>query len=149
MKSLFVEQDFNEILERFNKLTPSTQHQWGKMNVSQMLAHCAVPLQLAIGDSFQKRTLMGYIFGNMVKKKLTGDDKPFRKNSPTDKRFVVSDERNFDEEKQKLISIIRRFNSAGPAGLKEDHPFFGKMSPEQWDTLMWKHLDHHLRQFGV
>jgi hypothetical protein len=149
MKSLFIPTDIAEVTERINKLTPGTQRQWGKMNVSQMLAHLAVPLRLALGDSSQKRSFMGYIFGNMVKKSITRDEKPFRKNSPTDKKFVVSDERNFDEEKRKLISIIQKFNSAGPAGLKENHPFFGKMTPEQWDILMWKHLDHHLRQFGV
>ena len=123
MKSLFNKTDIAEIAVRINKLTPDTQHKWGKMNVSQMLAHLAVPLRLALGDASQKRSFMGYIFGNMVKKSITRDEKPFRKNSPTDKKFIISDDRNFDEEKQKLVSIIQKFNSAGPAGLKENHPF--------------------------
>jgi hypothetical protein len=149
MGSLFNSEDNNKILERIGKLTPESPAQWGKMNVNQMLAHCCVPFESALGNVKMGRTLMGYLFGAMGRKQFA-NDKPFKKGLPTDKRFVVTDNRNFDEEKRKLEAIIQRFGNAGPEKISKDpHPFFGKLSPEQWDMLMWKHMDHHLSQFGV
>ncbi len=89
------------------------------------------------------------MFGKIAKKKLTGE-KTFTKNLPTDKSFLITDQRNYDKEKGKLIILINRFTAAGPEGItKNPHSFFGKMSPEEWSMLSFKHLDHHLRQFGV
>ena len=92
---------------------------------------------------------MGILFGKIAKKQILSD-KPFSRNSPTDKHFIVADQRNFEEEKKALIALVQRFAKSGPAGLTKDaHPFFGAMTTEEWDKLMWKHLDHHLQQFGV
>ncbi|RPI19588.1 MAG: DUF1569 domain-containing protein [Ignavibacteriae bacterium] len=149
MSSLFKIEDNKTVLKRIGKLTPETPAQWGKMNVSQMLAHCCVPFESALGDKKLGRTFFSYLFGAIAKKQLA-NTKPFRKDMPTDKRFVISDNRNFEQEKKKLISIVERFYNAGPEKISKDpHPFFGKMTPEQWDMLMWKHLDHHLSQFGA
>ena len=69
---------------------------------------------------------------------------------PTDKNFVVTEQRNFEDEKERLISLVQRFTQSGRAGIsKETHPFFGKLTVDEWDRLMWNHLDHHLRQFGA
>ena len=77
-------------------------------------------------------------------------DKPFREGLPTNPQFVMKDEKNFEEEKEKLISSIKRFNEGKGANLTTDpHPFFGKMSIDEWDKLFFKHIDHHLRQFGT
>ena len=149
MKSLFNKEDNQEIVDRINTLSDSTPAQWGKMNVSQMLAHCQSPLKVAFGELKLKRGLIGILFGNIAKKKLAGET-PFQRNLPTDKNFLVKDNRKFDEEKQKLIHLVRKFTTEGPSGLsKEPHPFFGKLTNGEWDNLMWKHLDHHLKQFGV
>ncbi len=119
------------------------------MEVAQMLAHAQRPLMSAYGELKSKRGLMGILFGKMAKKKLAGDQ-PFQKNMPTDKSFLVTDQKNFEEEREKLILSVQRFIQVGPEGIaKEPHPFFGPMTPEEWDRLMWNHLDHHLRQFGV
>jgi hypothetical protein len=68
---------------------------------------------------------------------------------PTDKTFIVSDQRNFGEEKKKLLALIERFVRLGPNGIsKEKHPFFGKLTPDEWGGLMRNHLNHHLKQFG-
>ncbi len=149
MQSMFNPSDNKQLLDRFDKLAPSTKPQWGKMNAAQMLAHAKTPLKVAFGELELKRSLMGILIGGIAKKQFTGG-KPFSRNLPTDKHFVVSDERNFEEERNALVVLIRRFVQAGPNGLtKKAHPFFGKMTPEEWDTLTWKHLDHHLQQFGA
>jgi hypothetical protein len=69
---------------------------------------------------------------------------------PTDKNFIIADQRDFEEEKRKLISLVQRFGATGPAGITEkQHPFFGMLTTDEWDKLMGKHLDHHLSQFGT
>jgi hypothetical protein len=76
--------------------------------------------------------------------------KPFARNGPTDPRFVIKGERALDEERDALIALVQRFTAGGPEGVRQDpHPFFGPMTPAEWDMLQWKHIDHHLRQFGA
>jgi hypothetical protein len=149
MKSLFNKSDNQEMIDRISSLTPETKGEWGKMNISQMLTHTQVPLKVAFGELQLKRTFAGFLFGRIAKKKLSSD-KQWGKNLPTDKNFIVADKRNFEEERERLILLVRRFTQSGPAGIsKETHPFFGKLTVEEWDKLMWNHLDHHLRQFGA
>jgi hypothetical protein len=75
---------------------------------------------------------------------------PFKKNLPTAKSFIVKDERNFEEEKNKLVNLLQRLSHTNPEDVaKRPHPFFGKLTADEWNTLQFKHLDHHLRQFGV
>ncbi len=150
MKSLFNPSDNNHIVERINKLTHNSQPAWGKMNVGQMLAHCQVPLRAAYGEVKTSRGLIGILFGGMAKKKYINKDMPFEKNLPTDKLFIMTTEKEFEEEKSKLIPLVKRFATQGANGITtEPHPFFGKMTADEWDRLQAKHLDHHLRQFGV
>ena len=149
MQSLFDSNTNVEIINRINLLMVDSKNEWGKMNVSQMLKHSQQPLLVAFGDKKLKRGLMGILFGTMAKKTLLkpGD---FKKNLPTDPSFLVKDQKEFEEEKQKLIELVKRFAASGPSSISKDpHPFFGKLTLEEWDTLQIKHLDHHLRQFGV
>jgi len=147
VKNLFDPAVKQEILVRINKLTPESKALWGKMNVSQMLAHLQVPIGVADGTQKLKRTLFGRIVGPMVKQTLY-NDKPFKRNLPTDPSFVmVNSEKDFETEKQKLLSIVSNFSEA--TIVNETHTFFGKLTTEQWSKGTWKHLDHHLQQFGV
>jgi len=149
MKSLFHQHDNQDIINRINKLSENTKPLWGKMTVSQMVAHAQNPLYVAFGEKKLKHGFIGVLFGKMAKKQLMGDA-PFKRNLPTDKSFLVKDERNFEIEKNRLIQLVQRFITQGEAALtKEPHPFFGKLTTNEWDLLQWKHLDHHLRQFGV
>lgn len=149
MSSMFNPKESDAILARIHRLTPHQKAEWGKMNVAQMLAHCRAPLRVATGDLQLKRSILGILFGRLAKKSLTGQ-KPFQRNLPTDKSFLVRDQRDFATEQRALIEQVQSFVAGGPAGLiSTPHPFFGKLTVEEWDTLQWKHLDHHLRQFGV
>jgi hypothetical protein len=149
MKSLFNLSDCNEIISRINKLTPETKAVWGKMTVAQMVAHAQAPLLVAMSELKLKQGIIGMLFGKMVKKQMVSAE-TFKKNLPTDKSFLVLNSRNFEEEKEKLLSLVKKFHDGGPTCITKDpHPFFGKMTIEEWDILQWKHLDHHLNQFGV
>ena len=72
------------------------------------------------------------------------------RNAGTDKSLVVADERDLVAEKERLVGLIDRYTTGGP-GVCTKHPhfFFGPLTPEEWAALMYQHLDHHLRQFGV
>lgn len=149
MKSLFHSEASQEILERMNQLTPDTQHLWGKMSVDQMLAHCATALDMASGKIKPPRVLIGRIIGSFMKD-LYSNDKPFSKNSPTDNALRINGSRDFAKEKQRLKDSVIVFSQNGLPGVTAwPHPFFGKLSPEDWGIGMYKHTDHHFRQFGV
>jgi len=149
MKSLFEPSVTGEMLDRINHLTPDTKPLWGKMTVSQMLAHMQPPLKVALGEATLKKGLMGFLFGKIAKKQLVTET-PFKRNLPTAPAFVIKTEKNFQEEKDKLIELVKKFQKASADELNTRvHPFFGKLTAEEWNMLQWKHLDHHLRQFGV
>ena len=150
MKSLFNSTDNQEMVNRFNSLTPFTQAKWGKMNVTQMCSHCNNALKIAFGELKLKPNLIGILFGSIAKKMVIHSNQTMKKNLPTDKALIIVDKGGFEKEKQAVISIIQRFSEKGSSGLaNETHPFFGKLNTEEWDKLSWKHLDHHLRQFGT
>jgi hypothetical protein len=120
------------------------------MAVGQAVAHLCVSVEMGLGDVRPPRVMIGRILGGIVKPMALGNDKPFGRNSPTAKELMIKDERELDAERERLNKLIDRLVAAGPAGFtSHPHPFFGPMTPKQWGILMYKHLDHHLRQFGV
>jgi len=149
MNTLFQPIVAQTVKQRIESLRPTSQRHWGKMNVAQMIAHCSAALEAATGDSFPPRMFLGRLLGPLLKANLT-NDKIFRKNTPTVKSFVFTDERDFETEKTKLLALIDKFVERGEAGVtKHPHAFFGSLTPDEWSSGMYKHLDHHLRQFGV
>jgi hypothetical protein len=150
MKNLYEPATVEEVKVRIARLGPGSERQWGKMNAAQMVAHCSGPMEWAVGDSFPPRMFLGRILGPLVKSKLLGDERPMGQNAPTAKSLVVTDERNLEVERKRLCALIDRFTAAGPKGCTtHPHTFFGRLTPEEWANLMYKHLDHHLRQFGA
>lgn len=149
MKTLFSPEAVTEIENRLNKLSPDSKALWGKMTADQMLAHCTGGFELATGENKAPRLLIGRLIGGLIKPFYT-NDKPFKKNSPTDPSLRITDQRNFDKEKQKLQKAVQSFHKGGESiCTSHPHPFFGKLTPREWGIGMYKHLDHHLSQFGV
>jgi hypothetical protein len=150
MKNLFEMARVTEIKERVANLRPESQRQWGTMNAAQAVAHLTAGVELALGDRKPPRLLIGRVIGGIIKPKVFGDDAPMRRNSPTMKELVMLDEHDLDKERERLVIVIDRLVAAGPAGCTaHPHSFFGRLTPQEWAILMYKHLDHHLRQFGV
>jgi len=149
MENMFEPAGATGILQRLENLQSNAVAQWGKMTVAQMLAHCQVPIECALGDRQQKQSLLGKLFGPIAKKQMLKDT-PFKKNLPTDASFVVKDQRTFEKEKQSLKTLIQRLSTANTALIvQRPHPFFGKLTAEELGKLTWKHLNHHLQQFGA
>jgi hypothetical protein len=149
MNNLFNPVHYQQIQDRIAALKPDSERQWGKMNPAQMLAHCANAFEIPVSGVPQKRMFAGYLFGWLVKKSFY-NEKPWRKNIPTAPSLLIKDDRNFEQEKTRLQSLVQKFTQLGPEKISEvNHPFFGRMTAEQWGNGMYKHLDHHLQQFGV
>jgi hypothetical protein len=150
MKNLFEAATLEEVKERMAQLRPDSERLWGKMNPAQALAHCSAATEMAVGKLCPPRILIGRLLGPLAKKSLIVNGTPMRRNAMTEKSCVVRDERDFAVERQRLLESIDRFAAGGP-GICTKHPhfFFGPLTPVEWATLMYQHLDHHLRQFGA
>jgi len=148
MKSIFNQTDNQEIISRINQLSPDSRPLWGKMSVDQMLKH----LNDAILVSFNEKELnVPFIFrilGRMMKSAVLKQPE-FGKNSPTAKEFKYDTNFDFSSVKNDLITNFSRFQQGEQAIKCANHPFWGKMNANDWNNLQWKHVDHHLRQFGV
>ncbi len=113
-------------------------------------AHCASGLKMALGEIRPPRALIGRLIGSAIKPKVVGNDEHLRRNSPTVGELVIRGERNLDAERVRLCSLIDKFVSGWTSVCTtHPHPFFGSLTPPEWAVLVYKHLDHHLRQFGV
>jgi hypothetical protein len=146
MKDLFNTADKQEIIQRVNALNVNSKPQWGKMTVAQMFKHNTLPMVVALTNPKPKRNLMAKIMGPMIKGAVIGP-KPFKKNGFTPKEFKVDTQQDFDTQKANLLDMINRFTPANVSD--KSHPFFGLMTDTEWGQGQYKHLDHHLTQFGV
>ena len=150
MKNLYEPATVEEVKKRIAQLRPDSARQWGKMNPGQAMAHCSVAMEWAVGDTFAPRMFIGRIVAPLVKPSLLGTEEPMRRNSPTAKSLVTTDDRDLPKEQERLRGLVERFAAAGPTGCtKHPHTFFGPLTPQEWAILMYKHIDHHLRQFGA
>lgn len=149
-KNLFDEQESQKAIARINALTSETQPQWGKMNVAQMLAHCNVAYELVYTDKHPKPKGFQKFMIKLFAKNIVVGPKPYKKNSRTAPMFLITDQREFETEKKRLIEHLQKTQQLGPSHFegKESHAF-GALSENEWNTLFSKHLDHHLSQFGV
>ena len=150
MKNIFTEETSNEIIARINTLTNETQALWGKMHVAQMLAHCSVSYETIYTNKHPKpNVFVKFILKKFVKKYVV-NEKPYKKSSQTAPYFIIADERDFDTEKKKLIDYILKTQELGEKAFEgKESVSFGPMSKNEWNNMLYKHLDHHLSQFGV
>lgn len=149
MPSLHDLQDTQAIVNRVEALAEKAQPLWGSMNLGQAFCHCSRGLEAGLGRTRSHRLLLGRLISWIFRARFLGPQ-PFSRNSPTAKNLVVADPREVAQERERLIGLLRAYQAAGPEGTRGlVHPFFGPLSPDEWGWVMWKHMDHHLRQFGA
>ena len=150
MKTIFNLEDNINLRERIDKLSPSSVNQWGKMNAYQMIKHCIMSERMFLGDIEYDRLFIGKLFGKMALKGILKDNAPMKKNQPTHPAFKTEGLGDTDPLKLEWKMLIKRYFDEGENqidGLM--HPFFGLMTKEQIGVYVYKHTDHHLRQFSV
>jgi hypothetical protein len=150
IKNIFEKSISDEIIARIEKLTPETQTNWGKMNVAQMLAHCNVTYEMVYTDKHPKATgIKRFLLKAFVKNIVVGE-KPYKKNERTAPIFIISDSKEFEIEKNRLIEFINKTQELGASHFEnKESNSFGPLKSSEWNTMFYKHLDHHLGQFGV
>lgn len=150
MEDLFDPGTAEQFRLRIQSVNAASQRQWGKMSAAQMMEHCARGLEMATGDLKPPRVFIGRLLGRVVKPMALKEGAPMRRNSPTAPSLIVPPEADLEGSRTRLLGALDRFVAGGEQGCTEyPHSFFGPLKPNEWSTLMHKHLDHHLRQFSA
>lgn len=150
MKSIFNQSTISEFKTRINNISEETTAQWGKMNVYQMLKHCTENDKMLTGERKFRRLLIGRIFGQTSLQTSTKNGEPLSHNSPTHPELIIKGTGDIVSQKQEWLSVLDGYYTKPNTTFENFvHPFFGKMTPEQISIFAYKHIDHHLRQFGV
>jgi len=149
--NIFTSEESQNLVNRINKLTPESQALWGKMNVAQMLKHCNVPYQMVYEPTkFRKPGGLAKIMIKLFAKNTVVGTRPYAKNGKTAPDFIVPADQNFQRQKMAIENHIWQVQKDGASSFdgKESHAL-GNLTANEWNTMFYKHLDHHLRQFGV
>ncbi|MEO7209855.1 MAG: DUF1569 domain-containing protein [Chitinophagaceae bacterium] len=147
MKSIFEAATREDLVLRIQSIKPGDTALWGKMTLYQMLRHCILWDEMVERKRKYKQVFIGKLFGKVIMKKVLKDDAPLRKNTPTLPVLKIVGSGEIEPEKVHGIKNIQ--NYAAFSNTEFVHPFFGKMTREQIGILVYKHTDHHLRQFGA
>jgi Protein of unknown function (DUF1569) len=154
MKNIFDRRVVDELIARVDKLGTRSEPQWGTMNAAQMLAHCCKPYETVFDPAYAKahpkpNAFVRFLLRTFLKQIVVGE-KPYRRNSRTAPEFIVADSRDIETERARLVAYLNQVQSLGATHFngKESHSF-GAMTSTEWNNLFYKHLDHHLVQFGV
>lgn len=145
--------DYQQTRGRIGQLKQDTNALWGKMTAGEMVCHIADPMRDLLGVRHTK-PLVPALFRPLFKMMLLSK-KPFGKNLPTMKPYMQGGKgtgtkpTDFDHDKAILLTLIDQFHATDPKYIFYPHPGAGKLTREENGFLMWKHMDHHLRQFGV
>jgi hypothetical protein len=149
-KNIFLLSDANEVITRIQQLNPDSQPLWGKMAVGQMLSHCNVTYEMVYDNIHPKpNSIVRFILKLFIKNTVV-NEVPYKHNSSTAPQFIIKDTKDFERERVRLVNYIYKTQELGEAYFdgKESHSF-GVLTKNEWNNMFYKHLDHHLRQFGV
>jgi len=147
MKTIFDPETRDQLISRINTLDENSTPQWGKMNIYQMLKHCTIAEEMYLGKTIHKRTLLGRVLGKWALNNMLKDESPMGKNAPTDSAFIVTETGgDVNAVKNKWIALLQEYSNYSNPNLV--HWFFGSMTKEQVGQFVYKHADHHLRQFN-
>lgn len=148
--NIFNAKDFELILKKINALSDSSKRQWGTMSLPEMLKHCSLQLKMALSEiqgskhegSFVLRSGFGRwmgLYGPCWQKgAITPSQMNIEKQNISTCSFII--------ERKQFISYLKLVQTKDNF---QAHPIFGKLNEKDWGRLIWKHLDHHLRQFGA
>lgn len=150
LPNVFTPEISEGIIGRINGLNPQSKPNWGKMSVAQMLAHCCVTYDYVYNDNYKVPNFLVRLMLKLFVKNTVVNETPYKHDNRTAPDFIIANDRDFETEKQRLIGFIKQTQTLGGSHFegKESHSF-GKLTQTEWNNMFYKHLDHHLRQFGV
>lgn len=150
LPNVFKQNEIHQLVARIDNLTPASQASWGKMSVDQMLAHLNVMFELALEDKHPRpNAFVKLLLKTLVKGKIVSE-KPYPKNERTAPEMLIKEQRDFGIEKQRLVKYLNYISSKGESFFQNrEHPSFGKLTTQEWSNTFYKHITHHLNQFGA
>ncbi len=150
LPDIFSKSVSDDVIKRINNLNAINQPKWGKMSVGQMLAHCNVTYEMAYEDKHPAPKGLVKLMLKLFVKNLVVSEAPYKHNSRTAPAFLMTTEKDFNTEKSRLINYITKTQQQGGATFHNKASLsFGPLSTTEWNNMFYKHLDHHLTQFGV
>lgn len=150
LPNIFTKEISEQVIARINSLNTDSKPQWGKMSVDQMFAHCNVSYEMALDNTHQKPGGFARFMLKLFVKGMVVNEKPYGKSGRTAPAFLITDHRNFENEKTRLINYIRKTAELGENHFDgKESLSFGKLNKTEWNNLFYKHIDHHLKQFGA
>jgi uncharacterized protein DUF1569 len=146
MPSLRDEAVRKQIVTRLQRLTPTTKPEWGRLDAPRLLCHLSDTFAMSLGEvavpSMNRKACQHFPLKHLILYVL-----PFPKGVPTPPELLATAPGNFDADRQRVLEQIKRL-AAAPNGEGPAHPFFGPLTNDEWNALQWKHIEHHLKQFG-
>jgi hypothetical protein len=146
-KTIFDAAARRQLLARIDRLTPDAPARWGKFTAQKMLLHLADSARMALGDLPIKRRKSILSFPPL--RYLVLHVAPFPRGAPTAPQLLLGESAGWAQDVAQLKALIERAAAQSIGGHWQPHPVFGVMSDNDWGTLIYRHTDHHLKQFGV
>jgi hypothetical protein len=118
------------------------------MDVNAMLTHLKLSALMALGElpvaGKGKRAFQVFPIKHLILHVV-----PFPKSAPTAPELLAPDAASVDDLRSELASLVERIGAGPREGEAAIHPLFGRLSFGEWGVATYKHMDHHLRQFGA
>lgn len=138
------------LLARLERLRPEDQPRWDRMDVARMVAHCSATYDDLRDTPSNRHSPFTKVLNRLVIKGKVISEKPFPETAPGPASPVSSDPEVLARAQARLSAHLKATQALGAQAFEgRVHPHFGRLTARQWSNLFWKHLDHHLRQFGV
>jgi len=145
-RGLHEDEVYRSVRARIERLTPDSERRWGEMSPARMLAHCTEVQKVMNGGPLEGTPWLIRLAAPLVKRSVLSR-KPFPKGVPTHPQYAVTSGGDFEDERRRLLAALEAFRARGRTAL--EHPIFGRLTPDEAGWAAYKHLDHHLSQFGV
>lgn len=136
----------HELIERLDRLAPTAHPRWGRMDASRMVCHLLEAFRMPAGELRIRRRFVPF---RALVRWLMIYLLPFPKGAPTSRELLKRPAATWEQDRAALRQAILAATEPAPGAPLGDHPLFGEMSVRDWGVLMYKHTDHHLRQFGL
>lgn len=139
-----------QLVARIQHVSAQTVPLWGKMNAAQMMAHCCIPYEQALGIDTKKPPLIMRMLLRVFFKKTLTNEVPYKQNMPTAPAFIMPVDTTFEESRSRLVRRVQELAAMGRDAFEgREQLTLGPLTSLEWNNLIYKHIDHHLRQFGV
>jgi hypothetical protein len=147
--NIFNSNDYEMIVKRINSLSDTSKREWGTMTVTEMLAHCTIQLKMALFEFQGTKNEGSFIFRTSFGRWIGLYGPRWQKGTITPSQMKINTQtltiKNFNDERIQLLNYLKLVATKDSF---QEHPIFGELNKKDWGRLIWKHLDHHLRQFG-